>query len=248
MRARISVASSLLDKEFIMIKKNLAVPLAAFALVISAGGGLVAAAHADTSTTTSTTTGAAQMTPHAKPAAVGTVTAISGQTITLSDPRDNVTYTVDATNATIEKHTAPTTQGQAPAAPTTITVSGIAVGDTIMVRGTVSGTTITATAIDDGQMMGGRGHGGFGGPGIHGTVTAVNGTTLTVQDKDGKTYTVNADAARASKVQTISVSAVQVGDTIEANGTLSGPTLTAKHLMDGEMEGPDQASATATAQ
>jgi hypothetical protein len=225
-----------------MIKKHLAVPLAAFALVVSAGGGLVAAAHADTTSTTSTTTGAAQTHQRQKPAAVGTVAAVSGNTITLTDAKASTTYTVDATNAVIKKHSTPVA-GQGPTAPTTITVSGIAVGDTIMVRGTVSGTTITATAIDDGQMMHGmmgRGGHGFGGPGVHGTVTAVNGTTLTVQDKDGKTYTVEAAGATAAKIQKIAVTDVQVGDSVEANGTLTGSTLTAKHLMDGVME-PDQA-------
>jgi riboflavin synthase alpha subunit len=88
-------------------------------------------------------------------------------------------------------------------------------------------------------MMGRGGH-GFGGPGVHGTVTAVNGTTLTVQDKDGKTYTVEAAGATAAKIQKIAVTDVQVGDSVEANGTLTGSTLTAKHLMDGVME-PDQA-------
>ncbi len=225
-----------------MIKKNLAVPLAALALVVSAGGGLVAAAHADTTTTTTASIGAAQTMQREKPAAMGTVTAIRGDTITLSDPKDSATYTVDATNAKILKHGAPTA-GQAPQAPSTITIGGIAVGDTIMVRGTVSGTTITATAIDDGQMHGGRG--GHGGPGVHGTVTAVNGTTLTVKDPNGTTYTVNADAATASKIQTISVGDVQIGDSIEANGTLSGTTLTAKHLMDGVQAPAAQAPTTA---
>ena len=46
-----------------------------------------------------------------------------------------------------------TTAGTRPT-PTTISVSGIAVGDTISVEGIVSGTSVTATKIMDGMMVG----------------------------------------------------------------------------------------------
>ena len=101
-------------------------------------------------------------------------------------------YTVDATNAKIYKGSATTT----------VSVSGIAAGDTVMVQGTVSGTNVAATVIRDGigGMMGiqpgmpgkGFGHGasstpsttpiiqGNGEPVVGGSVTAISGTTLTV--------------------------------------------------------------------
>jgi hypothetical protein len=105
----------------------------------------------------------------------GTVTAINGDTITLQSKSFNkssgsttatsVTYTVDATNATVQKTTPPTTTptpGTKPVKPTstTIQISQIAVGDTLSVQGIVSGTNITATKITDGAFMGGRGFGG----------------------------------------------------------------------------------------
>jgi hypothetical protein len=234
-------------------KTKLVTPLAALALMLSAAGGFVAEAHADTTTaaaTTSTTAVPSSSTDqgpggngtHTKPAAVGTVTAVSGDTITLTDKQSGTTYTVDATTATIMKQLSSSGTDQTdakPTAPTTATISDIAVGDTLMVQGTVSGTSITATRIDDGVMRGGMGggRGGFGGgnggSGVSGTVTAVNGTTLTITGKNGTTYTVDGSSATASKIETITVPSIAVGDTVGINGTVSGTTVTAKNIMDG---------------
>lgn len=68
----------------------------------------------------------------------GTVAAINGNTITLTG-KDGITYTVNASSASVKKVT-------------TIAVGDIAVGDTLMVSGEKSGTTITAKNIMDGQM------------------------------------------------------------------------------------------------
>ena len=51
--------------------------------------------------------------------------------------KSNVTYTVDATNAKI-------VQGQ-----NTIAVSNVAVGDSVVVQGTVNGNSITASSVID---------------------------------------------------------------------------------------------------
>ena len=113
-----------------------------------------------------------------------------------------------------------------------------------MVQGTVSGTSVTATAIRDGVMA--RTPGTFGTTGAHakngvmGTVSAVNGTTLTVTSKGfGKsptatTYTVDASSATVTKSGTASsVSVIAVGDTVMVRGTVSGTSVTAKTIMDG---------------
>lgn len=228
-----------------MEKNKLVMPLAALALVLSAGGGVIAAAHADSASTTSTSTSTQAPDTQGsrpKPAAIGEVTAISGNTITLTDKMSGTTYTIDASSATIEKHAAPSTTGTQPKAPTTISVSGIAIGDTLMVQGTVNGNSITATEIHDGMPFGhgGRGHG------VHGTVTAVNGSTLTVTSADGTTYTVDASSATASKIQTMSVGDVTVGDSINVDGTISGSTITAQHLMDGVPQGGPQDTTTSS--
>jgi len=153
----------------------------AIALALSAGI-MAAPAFADTS---STTAQSGTHTQRQKPAAFGTVASISGDTITLTSKLKTAatTYTVDATNATV-------TKGIGKSA-TAIAVSGILVGDRLVVQGTVSGTNITATAIRDGlgdnrigkkPMIRGV-MGGLNGRFAAGSVTAVNGSTFTVQPK-----------------------------------------------------------------
>jgi len=156
----------------------------------------------------------------------GTVTAINGDIITMqhtthtkgSTTITSSTYTVDATNAIITKNNAESA------------ITDIAINDKIHVKGTVNGSAITATKIVDGVTT--RHHV----PGIHGTVTAVNGDTLTVQTaartkgtttKPAVTYTVNASAATVTKNKVAStISAITVGD-------ISGTTVTATKIHDG---------------
>jgi len=162
--------------------KNLIAGSAAAALMLTAG--LVAIpALADTSATV----GSAQTThvKGVKPAAFGTVAAINGNLITLTSVMKNATttYTVDATNATITKGIGKSTS--------TIAVSGISIGDRLVVQGTVSGTTITATSIRDGlaamrvgkkPMMRGV-MGAMSGRFAAGTVSSVSGSSFVIQPK-----------------------------------------------------------------
>ncbi len=69
----------------------------------------------------------------------GHVTAISGNTITITDMK-NATYTVDATAAQIVKGNH---------AQTAETIADVKIGDRIVAIGTINGTTITATKIID---------------------------------------------------------------------------------------------------
>ncbi len=167
------------------------------------------------------------------PGVFGTVSAISGESITLTSKgfgqnATPTTYTVDATNATVTKDGASSS------------VSAIAVGDTLMVQGTVSGTTVTATKIDDG--MGGRGPGMA--PGVFGTVASISGNSISVTSKGGPngaagtTYTVDATNATVTKDGTASsVSTIVVGDTVMVEGTVSGTTVTATTIRDGMLQG-----------
>jgi hypothetical protein len=169
------------------------------------------------------------------PGVVGTVSAINGNSITVTGSKGfnkdatatAITYTIDATNAKVTKDN------------TASTVASIAVGDTVMVQGTVSGTNITATAINDGVMMGGAG-GKKEGKGVSGTVASISGTTLTVTSKaksssdTSTTYTVDASDATVTKDgATSSVSAIAVGDTVIVQGTVSGTSVTATKINDG---------------
>jgi hypothetical protein len=102
---------------------------------------------------------------------VGKVTAVSGTTLTVvtqygqmrrpgalanantnAAPVTEKTYTVDASNATFKKMSAPTAGSTVAGGQTTIAITDIAVGDTVRVEGTVSGTNVTATAVIDGVL------------------------------------------------------------------------------------------------
>ncbi|MDR3519518.1 MAG: hypothetical protein P4L63_01350 [Candidatus Pacebacteria bacterium] len=76
------------------------------------------------------------ITGNGQPVVAGAVTSLSGNTLTITN-KSNVTYTVDVTNAKI-------IQGQ-----TTITISNIAVGDNVVVQGTVNGNSVTASSVID---------------------------------------------------------------------------------------------------
>jgi len=173
--------------------------------------------------------------PQRAPGVRGTVTAISGDTITVSaktfaqgsTTSTATTYTVNASGATVTKANAASS------------VSAIAVGDTISVQGTVSGTNVTATKIQDGVMaMPGSNGGasvptGNGQPIIGGTVTAVSGDTVTITNKSNTSYTIDVTNATVTKNGTASsVSNVAVGDSVLAQGTVNGTSVTAVSLTD----------------
>ncbi len=173
----------------------------------------------------------------------GTVTAVSGNTITISGKQGFgvnaatlTTFTVDATNAKIIK------DGPADA-PTVVPVSSINVGDRIMVQGVVNGTNITATMIRDGKIPMMRKGGdknppvspiaGDGNPVIAGTVTAVSGSTVTITNKSNVIFTVDATNAKIVKgPNTIAVSGIAVGDMVVVQGTINGNSVVATSVID----------------
>jgi hypothetical protein len=81
-----------------------------------------------------------------QPVIGGTVSAVSGNTITVNTS-SNVTYTVDASSAKIIKGA------------TTSAITSVAVGDNVFIQGPVNGTTVSATTVIDG-----RAGAGFKGP------------------------------------------------------------------------------------
>lgn len=191
----------------------------------------------DSVTATSINDGVRQMGPGpAKiPGVFGTVSAISGTTLTVTSKggpsttsTSGTTYTVDASNATVIKDGA------------TSTVSAIATGDTVMVQGTVSGTNVTATKINDGALQGmGKGAGalaslqGTGEPVVGGSITAINGDSLTITNKSNVTYTVDAtNATVIVKNATSSVSDLATGDNVVVQGTVNGTAVTASSVID----------------
>ncbi len=190
----------------------------------------------------------------------GTVTAVQGTVITMQEigrggfgPAETstaaaaVTYTVDASGATVVKDGA------------TSTLSAVIAGDHIMVRGTVNGTTVTASSIVDGVVPGARGGGPFRGgasstsplfqgngePVVGGTVTAVNGVMFTIANSGNATYTIDASNATIVKGDvTSSVSAIAVNDRILVQGAVNGNSVTASAIVD---QGPVPGAASTTA-
>jgi hypothetical protein len=190
-----------------------------------------------------------------RPGIFGTVSAINGNILTVvgRGPGTNqasTTYTVDATNSTVVKNNA------------TTTISAVLVGDTVSVRGTVSGTNVTATSIRDGLMMRGSGYvgpdgnkdlggdkrtgtspwptqnpiiKGNGQPVVAGTVATVSGSTLTITTTSNVTYTIdatNATIAKGNATSTISNSSVAVGDYVVVQGVINGTSVTASSVID----------------
>ena len=187
-----------------------------------------------------------------KPGVFGTVSAINGNVLTVASKQwskpvagattapttSPITYTVDATSATITKN------GSAGS------IASILTGDTIMAQGTLTGTNLVATTIRDGQMgMGMRGISGSpvagnhpaktspitgnGQPVVAGTVTAVNGSTLTITNKSNVVYTIDASSAKIVQGQnTISASNIATGDMVVVQGTVSGNSIVASSVID----------------
>lgn len=74
-----------------------------------------------------------------KPTASGVIQSIDGTTVTIKD-RNNTVYTIDVSSAHILK-------ASIGKASTTISVSDLKVGDMLGVKGTLTGTTVTATDV-----------------------------------------------------------------------------------------------------
>jgi hypothetical protein len=205
---------------------------------------------------------------------VGTVSAVNGTTLTVTSkamarPRANATgtraaaasavatvYTVNAASATVYKNGA------------TSTISSVTTGDTVMVQGTVGGTTVTATVIRDGMgsttgkagMPSGKEmtHGasstfpvsaikGNGEPIVAGNVAAINGTTLTVTNASNVTYTIDAASATIVKDNaTSTISNVATGDTVIVQGTVNGNSVTASSILDQGTKGQNASSTGGT--
>lgn len=234
----------------IRTQKHLAALAIAVTAISAAGAGI---ASADTSAPKA---GAAPrgrgdiMSMH-KRGVLGTVTVISGNTVTITSkqfaPHQKgtpptatpaaptiVTYTIDATSATVKKTGAASS------------VSNIAVGDMIIVEGTVNGTTITATTIEDGfgKGMGMKGEKdsaplanlptGNGQPIIGGSVTAITGNTITVTNTAGATYTVDATNAKFIKpeIASATIANISVGDSVIVQGAVNGTAVTAASVID----------------
>ncbi|HUO75736.1 MAG TPA: DUF5666 domain-containing protein [Candidatus Paceibacterota bacterium] len=71
-----------------------------------------------------------------EPVVAGSVTAINGSTLTITN-KSSITYTIDASNATVVVKGASSSVGS------------VAVGDNVVVQGTVNGTSVVAASVID---------------------------------------------------------------------------------------------------
>ncbi|NNM83732.1 hypothetical protein HKL94_00725 [Candidatus Parcubacteria bacterium] len=172
------------------------------------------------------------------------ITAKPWRRNTTPPPPTSVVYTVTTTGTTVV-----TRSGAAS------TVSAIAVGDMVVVQGTVSGTTVTATIINDrvkghpwifaGKRFWGDASSthavaktqfpvGNGQPVVGGTVTAVNGDSLTITNNGSTTYTVDVASTTVAKIGVTgaTISNIAVGDSVIVQGTINGSSVIASSVID----------------
>ncbi len=114
-----------------------------------------------------------------RPVVIGTVSAINGPTLTVTTSKGTA-YSVDATNASIEKGFGKNE--------TTLALSNIAVNDMVAVQGTVSGNSVTATTVHDGipvrtATARRSWYGSASQNASFGTVANVDGSTFTLTHK-----------------------------------------------------------------
>ncbi|MFA5129974.1 MAG: DUF5666 domain-containing protein [Patescibacteria group bacterium] len=150
----------------------------------------------------------------------GTVSAISGTTITLTSTHPtSTTYTVDASLAKL-------LGGMMGG---TLPLSDILVGDKITVHGTVSGTTVTGTSITDNSLMGRNI--------FSGRVTAISGSTITIAGMKGTSWTIDASLATimsgfGKNATTTTIGDIKIGDHLTAIGSTNGSNVTATSIFD----------------
>lgn len=175
-----------------------------------------------------------------RPSVVGKVISINGTTLVVSatpgfikdSTSASTSFTVNASNATVRKGNA------------TSSLSSIAVGDTVMVRGTITGTTVVATSIEAGMKFKGENDKatsspiftGNGQPVVAGTISAITGSTVTVKTKTNVTYTVDTSVAQVIKGNaTTTLSSLAVGNDVVVQGTVNGTSIVASSIMTGKV-------------
>lgn len=143
----------------------------------------------------------------ALPVYAGVVTKISGNTITITSPRDNTTQTISVSSSTTYTR-----------AGVSASLSDVAVGSEIAAEGTVNSDKSLAAARVDIDV-----------PHVEGQIVSVSGSDIILRDPFGGTLTVHTTSStKATSVTfgtsgptqtTIAVSSLKAGDQISAAGT-----------------------------
>ncbi|MGI9080195.1 MAG: DUF5666 domain-containing protein [Acidimicrobiales bacterium] len=231
------------------------VAVAVAALVLASGAFLgvrAATSHSTKPVATQGPTGSGNRNgrrPGGRNATVGTLAGVKGSVLTVT--------TTDGRTVTVNTSASTTVTAQVAA-----TLADVQVGHRVTVRGTSSGAgALTADQITDTGSGPGRRNGGGppvgatpnagnpgapGGPGgsipaglAAGTVSAVNGTTITVTGPDGTATTVTPSASlKVTTLQPSSVSALATGQTVRVLGPVgSDGSVTATSIQEGSTFG-----------
>lgn len=150
------------------------------------------------------------------PAVSGTVSAINGNNITLT-AKDGSIYTIDATNAKITKNNSVTQ------------ISNVAIGDKLLVIGSLSGTNVAATDIIDGVF---KQAGLFKSNHFNGTIETIGNSSFTIDSNGHKqkneTETINIDSKTTftKNGQVASLSDLTISQRVVVTGTRDDATDT----------------------
>lgn len=143
----------------------------------------------------------------------GTITAINGSQLTVQG-QNGTTYTVNAANATLG------------GAFGTATLADLRVGDSVVVRGQLDGTVLTANRVRDLSLAQRLFLSAIGAAGA-GVVTSISGNTFTIDPiGTGATTTVTTNASTTYKLngQATTSSALNVGSNVIVTGTSTSDT------------------------
>ncbi len=205
--------------------KKLIIPLAAAVIVVSSLGAYKLAGAAEIHSKI-TSHKVRSFNASSTPVVFGTVETINGTSITLVSIMKGATttYTIDASAAKVIK-----------AGNATSTLSDISVGDRLLVRGVITGTNVSAQTITDNKIKISKNNNWAKAPkgfhpefnGIIGKVSNISGNTLSVS-----VYKKNATTTYTVDASNVSVTNIQVGDTIIVRGTVSGTSVTAKSIVE----------------
>lgn len=148
---------------------------------------------------------------------VGTVTAVNNTTLTVLG-KNGTTYTVAGANAKVWENKKETTS-----------LNTIAVGDTVVIQGSVNGENVEASSIYEVTLSQRSADSG-----IRGTVTAITGSTITLLGTDEKVYTVTTTDAdiKTHKNKEGDRRTIKAGDMIVVKGEVSGTSIDAETIME----------------
>ena len=167
----------------------------------------------------------------------GTVTAISGSTITIKTEEGDTYQIFTSANSHIMK--------RVDRQPEPVKISDIHVGDALMASGEVDPKAKTVGAVfvmlltPEQAAQAKKMREDFGKTWTAGEVTAIKDTDITIKRGDGVTQTISVDENTSFKKRndSITLADIQVGDPLRATGALKGSAFVAATVNVGRMGG-----------